>query len=71
MGILAMVDVIIVLAVRLATSMVEVGVEWRALQRDPSPKIFNVLVCCNPFAVSPRGEKVLRPLVRGLFFVLV
>ena len=71
MGILAMVDVIIVLAVRLATSMVEVGVEWRAPQPTPPINFFCFLVCCNPFAVSPRGEKVLRPLVRGLFFVLV
>ena len=82
MGILAMVDVIIVLAARLATSMVEVGVEWRAPQHTPPINFFCFLVCfvletaatvscVNFLAVSPRGEKVLRPLVRGLFFVLV
>ena len=82
MGILAMVDVIIVLAVSLATSMVEVGVEWRTPQQTPPINFFYFLVCFvletavtvsrfNFLAVSPRGEKVLRPLVRGLFFGLV
>lgn len=67
MGILAMVDVISLSVACLATSMVEVGLGWRAPQQASPKSFFMFLVCCGFFAASPRGEKSLSPLVGGFF----
>lgn len=67
MGIRTLVDVISLAVASLATSMVEVGVEWRARQQAPPKSFFMFLVCCGFFAASPRGEKSLSPLVGGFF----